>query len=101
MVRGVSFSNETGHFPLSFPILKKVEKILLTHGKGRTICVATLDEPTRVEQMKHYNVKEYHGDRPCIDPLAMVHFQIRCRSGVTAKPNKLATLVTKIKNLIK
>jgi len=51
--------------------------------------------------MKHYNVKEYYGDRPCIDPLAMQHLQIRCRSVRPAKPNKLATLVTKLKNLLK
>ena len=50
--------------------------------------------------MKQYNIKEYHGDRPCIDPLTMQWLQIRCRSGVVAKPSKLAALINTIRNLI-
>lgn len=51
--------------------------------------------------MKHYNVKEYYGDRPCIDPVSMQELQIRCRSEKPAKKTKLATLLNTIRNIIK
>jgi hypothetical protein len=49
--------------------------------------------------MKHYNVKEYYGERPCIEPQYMQQLQIRCRTKQPAT-SKLATMIDKIKNLV-
>jgi len=47
----------------------------------------------------HYGAREYFGDRPCIDPLAMQYLQTKLRS-VQANPAK-QTVAEKIRSIIK
>jgi hypothetical protein len=39
-----------------------------------------------------YGAKEYHGDRPCIDPLTMAELRLRLYGGPTARQSWLYDL---------
>jgi hypothetical protein len=41
-----------------------------------------------------YCAKEYHGDRPCIDPLTMAELRLRCASGSPPKRDVFTRLRT-------
>jgi hypothetical protein len=42
--------------------------------------------PSNISNAK-YGAKEYHGDRPCIDPLTMAELRLRLCGAVTPRPS--------------